>query len=236
MWEQAKNTFLDAVDHLLQSAARLLPGIAAMAVLLVLATVVALLVRLLIRKVCARLEVDRRLREWGVAAPAQLGRTAPSRVAERLAGWTILAMGFLVGLNIMESTATSAMALRLLEYVPRAVMGLVVLAVGVGASRAVERSLLIGAVNLGLQSGRLLALAARWLLLIVAGAIALEHLGLGGTILTIAFAILFGGLVLSVSLAVGLGAKDAVARSLERRLQEPPIGTRPPQDDPMHHL
>lgn len=236
MWEQAKSTFLEAVDRLLQSVARFLPGIIAMALLVVLATVVALLARGIVRKVCARLEVDRRLREWGVAAPATSGRTAPSRVAERVAGWTIVVMGFVIGLNILESTATSAMAHRLLEYVPRAVMGLVVLAVGVGASRAVERSTLIGAVNLGMRSGRLLALGARWLFLVVAGAIALEQLGLGGPILTVAFAALFGGAVLAASLAVGLGAKDAVARSLGRRLHDPQDGAGEPPAGGTHHL
>jgi hypothetical protein len=46
---------------------------------------------------------------------------------------------------------------------------------------------------------------------------ALEHLGIGGQIVRLGFGILFGGIVLALALAVGLGSKDMVSRSLERQ-------------------
>jgi len=49
---------------------------------------------------------------------------------------------------------------------------------------------------------------------------ALNHLSIGGAILTLAFAILFGGIVLALALAVGLGSKDAVSRTWERRAEK----------------
>jgi hypothetical protein len=45
---------------------------------------------------------------------------------------------------------------------------------------------------------------------------ALDHLGIAGRIVGLAFGIVFGGIVLTLSLAVGLGSKDLVTRSLER--------------------
>jgi hypothetical protein len=236
MWEQTKSTFLEAVERLVRATARLLPSLLAMLLLLLVATVLALFVRMLARRICARLDLDRRLREWGVAAPAHLGRTSPSSLVERLAGWAVVALGFVVGLSILESTATSTLALRLLEYVPHAMTGLGILIVGVAASRAVERNVLIRAVNMGIHSARLLGVVVRWLLVILAGAMALEHLGIGGTILTVGFAILFGGVVLSLSLAIGLGARDVVARSLARHMPEAPDKPGPPPDETTHHL
>ena len=44
----------------------------------------------------------------------------------------------------------------------------------------------------------------------------LDHLQIGGTIVDLAFGILFGGIVLTLSLAVGLGSRDIVSRSLEK--------------------
>lgn len=235
MWEQTKTTFLGAVERVAQTLARLLPGLLVMLLLTLLSAALALVASALVRRVGARLEVDRRLREWGMAPPAQPGHLGPTRFAARLAAWTVVAIGFLVGLSVLESSATSALALRLLAFVPQALVGLAILAAGVAGSRALERSVLIGSVNMGLHSARLLGLGARWLLLILASAMALEHLGIGGTILTAAFSILFGGIVLSLALAVGLGARDVVARSLERRFQE---GERrePPTGDQDHHL
>jgi hypothetical protein len=90
---------------------------------------------------------------------------------------------------------------------------------------------LIGAVNMQIQSARLLSLAAKWLVLLVAVAMALDHLRIGRTILVLAFAILFGGIVLAAALAVGLGARDVVSRALERQVREPP-----PRDDTVNHV
>jgi hypothetical protein len=45
---------------------------------------------------------------------------------------------------------------------------------------------------------------------------ALDHLGIGGNIVELAFGILFGGIVLALSLAIGLGSKEIVSRSLEQ--------------------
>jgi hypothetical protein len=84
---------------------------------------------------------------------------------------------------------------------------------------------LIAAVNLQMQSARLLSTGVKWLVLVLAWAMALEHLGIGGRILTLAFGILFGGIVLALAIAVGLGSKEMVTRSLERQLREP--GERP---------
>jgi hypothetical protein len=57
--------------------------------------------------------------------------------------------------------------------------------------------------------------------LVLAGAMALEHLRIGRQILLLAFGILFGGIVLALALAVGLGSKEMVSRSLERQIREP---------------
>jgi len=49
----------------------------------------------------------------------------------------------------------------------------------------------------------------------------LDHLQIGGNIVELAFGILFGGIVLTLSLAVGLGSRDLVSRSLDRAADRP---------------
>jgi hypothetical protein len=235
MWQQVQTTFLEAMERIARTAAQLLPGLVVMVLLLVVTVAVALAASALVRRVFTRLAFDRRLREWGMASPAHPDHLGPTRLAARWVGGSVVAVGFIAGLSVLESSATSALAARLLAYVPHALVALLILAAGVAGSRALERSVLIGAVNMGLHSARLLGLGARWLLLILASAMALEHLGIGGTILAAAFAILFGGIVLSLSLAVGLGARDLVARSLERHFKEHPEA-KDERGDQIHHL
>jgi hypothetical protein len=75
----------------------------------------------------------------------------------------------------------------------------------------------------------------KWLVLVLSTAMALDHLGIAGRIVGLAFGILFGGIVLTLSLAVGLGSKDLVTRSLER---ERTGAARPEQGSgqPFQHL
>jgi hypothetical protein len=58
----------------------------------------------------------------------------------------------------------------------------------------------------------------------------LDHLQIGGTIVDLAFGILFGGIVLTLSLAVGLGSREIVSRSLEKNA----LDTFPPDDFKPH--
>jgi hypothetical protein len=221
MWQQTKQIFLDSAGDVLHGAARLLPNLLAMLLFFALAALLAFGVRALVRRSCEKLAVDRHLRAWGIAAPAGAGRTTPSQLLARVAFWTVLATGFFLGLSVLPSSVTATLSLRLLAYAPRLLLAVVIVGAALGLSRVVERNVLIGAVNMGMQSARLLSLGSRWLVVILGAAIALEYAGLGTSVVALAFGILFGGIVLALALAVGLGSKDLVARSLQRRFPEP---------------
>jgi len=57
--------------------------------------------------------------------------------------------------------------------------------------------------------------------LVLTAAMVLDHLEIGGVVVELAFGILFGGIVLTLSLAVGLGSRDLVSRSLESHVERP---------------
>jgi hypothetical protein len=80
-------------------------------------------------------------------------------------------------------------------------------------------------VNAQLQYARFLSLGVKWLVLVLTAAMVLDHLEVGGNIVGLAFGILFGGIVLTLSLAVGLGSRELVSRSLE---SVKPTGERAP--------
>lgn len=240
MWQDTKRIFFDSAEHLLQSIARLLPSVVAMLLFFALSAVLAVAVRAAVRRICERLALDRRLREWGVWPVGGDRQASPTKLLTRLSFWTVLILGVFFGLSVLDAPAASAVSMWLLAYVPRLLVGIAVFAVAVGAARIVERNVLIGAVNMGMQSARLIALGARWLVVLLGAAIALDQAGVGSNVVTVAFGILFGGIVFALSLAVGLGAKDFVARSLQRRFPEAGAPESPTeQEEPrgqIHHL
>jgi hypothetical protein len=222
MWEEVDRILRQAMGRIVDHVAEFLPGVLVALILVFLTFVVAALVRLTFHRALRAVEFDRRAGQLGLTGPPgrPFAATASQTVA-RVAYWVIVVLGLLVSLTALNATLPSRLALSVFEYVPHLLAALLILTGGAIAAQFLARSVLIGAVNMRIQSARLLSLAVKWLVLLVAIAMALDHLRIGRTILLLAFGILFGGIVLATALAVGLGAKDVVARALERQLREP---------------
>lgn len=224
MWTEVGRVLSKAFERLGSVLVADLPAVVAMLLVLAGALVLAALVRGLLRRILSRMGFDRRAREWGMTTGRSLARQhEPSFLVARGAFWFVIVAGVAVALDVLGASTTTALGLTILTFLPRLVVGIVIFLVGVGAARFLERSVLIGAVNRQLQQARHLALGVKWLVFVLAAAMALEHVGVGGGLATLAFGIILGGVMLAVALAVGLGARDAVARALERHLPpEPP--------------
>ena len=100
-------------------------------------------------------------------------------------------------------------------------------------ARYLARSVLIGAVNMNLQYARLLSVGVKWLVIVLALAMALEHLRIAPRVVELAFGILFGGIVFALALAVGLGSKQFVTKSLSGNAKKT---TDEVIEDPLRHL
>jgi hypothetical protein len=109
---------------------------------------------------------------------------------------------------------------------------ILLLIAGTLIARFLARSVLISAVNAQLQYARFLSLGVKWLVLVLTAAMVLEHLEIGGEIVSLAFGILFGGIVLTLALAIGLGSRDLVSRSLESHVERSVERNVPPHTPP----
>jgi hypothetical protein len=237
MWSEVQRVLGEAMERLRAVLAADLPGLVAMLIVIAAALVVGLAVRTILRVALARMGFDRRAREWGLTAPSELKpHHEPSWLVARGAFWFVLATGVAIALDVLGTSTVSAVGLALLTVLPRLVVAVVVLLVGVGVARFLERSVLIGAVNRQIAQARLLAAATKWLVIALAAAMALEHLEIGGHLPTIAFAIAVGAVALAGALAVGLGARDTVARMLERKAGPDPDRAEPPPGRRVQHL
>jgi hypothetical protein len=230
MVEQFDRALRLAGTRIVESVANFLPGALVFLVLVLGALLVASVLRLVLRRALQGLDFDRRAELLGISLAEWTPTHSASALLASIAYWIVLGLGLLLGLTALDAALPSQFAVSVLQYVPNLVAALAILVVGGVAARYVARAMLIGAVNMGVQYARLLSVTVKWLVLIVAVAMALDHIGIGRTVLVLAFAILFGGLVLTLALAVGLGAKDAVSRALERQLREST------DDDKLHHV
>ena len=234
MWNQVQQALSGATVQLLSQIAGLLPGLVALALALLISAMIAWVVGAVLRRSLSGIQFDQKLPQWGLPS---LGDWSPGKsptlLVTRVISWTIVLFGFLIGLSVFDVSLTSEMIHRFFEYLPDVLAAVVVLVAGSIIARFLARSVLIGAVNMNLQYARLLSAGVKWLVLVLAVTMALEHLGIGGGIIRLAFGILFGGIVLALALAVGLGSKEMVSRSLEREANR---AASLPAEEPVRHL
>ena len=217
MWDQVGNALNASMVRVLSQFASLLPGILALIVALLLSAAVAWALAGIVRRSLVSIEFDRKLPGWGFPSVVDWSpEHRPTLLVTRSIVAIVMLMGFLIGISAFDATLTSQMVFRLFAYLPNVLAALFVLVAGTVIARFVSRRVLIGAVNMNLQYAQLLAAGVKWLVMVLAVAMALEHLAIGGDIIRLAFGILFGGIVLSMAIAVGLGSKELVSRSLER--------------------
>ena len=219
MWNEANQLLNQAAGRIIRSVAEFLPSLLALVLVLALALLVAWIVRGMVRRSLRGFDFDRRTGQWGFSALAEWSPAkSPTLLMASIAFWTVILVGALIGVSALDANLTNLLAMRLFAYLPNVVAALLIVVVGTVLARFLARGVLISAVNMQIQSARLLSLGVKWLVMVLAGAMALEHLGIGGEIVRLSFGILFGGIVLALALAVGLGSKDMVSRSWERQI------------------
>lgn len=232
MWEQLNEALTISTNRVISGVANFLPGVLALLLAVLLTFPLAILFSRLVRKFLGSIRFDERLEQWGFSAVTMVSPSrSPTMLVSRLIYWTILVLGLLIGLTALDANLTSRLAMRAFEYLPNLVVAVIVMAAGSVIARFLARGVLISAVNMQLGPARLMSLGVKWLILVLSAAMAMEHLGIGGSILHLAFAILFGGIVLGMALAVGLGSKDVVSRSWERHDERTGV-----EESTLHHL
>jgi Mechanosensitive ion channel, conserved TM helix len=234
MWGQVKQALAQSTARFLTRFADLLPGLAALIVALVLSIIVAFILAVIVRRLLTSLQFEQRLSRWGFSSMADWSpMNSPTLLVSRSIAFLVILTGFLIGIAAFDAQWTSLLAQSIFAYIPRIVGAVLVLMVGGIIARFLGRSVLIGAVNMNLQYARLLSVGVKWLVTVLAVAMALDHLRIAPGIVELAFGILFGGIVLALSLAVGLGSKDLVTKSLERDARR---SASEQYEDPLRHL
>jgi hypothetical protein len=223
MGQQIEFALTESMHRVLVKLVSILPGLLALVVAVAILTAVGSLLAWTLRRVLTVIHFDERfartqstnVADW---SPAH----SPTILIARIAFWSCVVLGFVLGISAIDASyaGNSQLSILLIPYLTHAVGAILILLAGSIIARFLSRSVLIGAVNLQLQYARFLSLGIKWLVLVFTGAMVLDHLQIGGSIVALAFGILFGGIVLTLSLAIGLGSRDLVSRSLEKNIDQ----------------
>jgi len=216
IWHHMSDALHQSLYRVLSLLIAILPGILAFIVALAVFTLIGMALSALLRRGLTAARFDDRLTrsrgniDW---APS----TSPTALVARVSFWACVLVGLIIGVLAFDASYATATTLpsSLMPYLTHIVGAAFLLIAGTLIARFLARSVLIGAVNEQLQYARFLSLGVKWLVLVLTAAMVLDHLQMGGNVVELALGILFGGIVLTLALAVGLGSRGLVSRSLE---------------------
>jgi hypothetical protein len=219
MFSQIRFALTGSLQRVLTKLATFLPGVLALLLAIALLSIVGALLSWGLRRILLRLRFDERLMQENSAGVSDWSPShSPTLLLTRIVFWGCVVLGVVVGISAFDAAydGTAEISKFILPYIMHSVGAIVLFLIGSVLARFLARSILINAVNAKLQYARALSMGVKWLVLVFTGAMVLNNLGIGGMVVDIGFAILFGGIVLTLSLAVGLGSRDIVTRSLEK--------------------
>ena len=201
--------------------ARFLPRLLALLIIIVVGWITAWLLKVILRRVLALVRFNSLFDSAGLTQLlAKAALPTPSELLARLVFWVVWLIFILFGLAALEIAALQEELSRVFLLLPQLFVALVILFVGLLIANFVSRATLLAAVNADSPSPRLISAMVRFVIITLAGTMALERVGLGRGVILVAFSAFFGAIMLGLALAFGLGGRDLARRVLERHFLE----------------
>ncbi len=212
----------DSVGAFLRGIGEFLPNILAAIVILVAGWIVARLLMAAVGRwlrvirfpvLTAKAGIDDFLKTGGV-------EKSTTDVVAILVYWLVMLIVLVAAVTALQLDAASIVLNQILFYIPNIIVAVIVVAVGLYAANFVSAMVRTAVANAGIEQAEFVAAISRYAMIIFTFAIALEQLGIGREIVTNGFLVLLGAASFAAALAVGLGARDVVARYLEELMKK----------------
>ncbi|MBT8395321.1 MAG: mechanosensitive ion channel [Gemmatimonadetes bacterium] len=189
---------------MLESILGSIPGLFAGGLVLVIAFVVGKLVSGLIATLLESAGFDGIPTRLGFKEAGLPGGRSLSGLVGSLVLLAIMTFAAIEASNMVGFQALGEIFNQFVFFAGQVVLGLIVFGIGLWLANLAHSAVMAS----GASQAKLLALAARVSILVLAGAMGLRQMGVGEQIIELAFGLLLGAIAVAVALAFGLGARD----------------------------
>jgi len=219
------NTFerivIEPFERLFEKIVQFLPNLLTSVLILIVGIAVAGLVRKVFSRLFHALHIDKHLERIGLTESLHKGgiKESVSTIIAKGIGWLTLFVFIIMSLRALDVPSVEQLLERFFLYLPNIFVATLVLLFGYMLSNFLGRAALIASVNAGLKVSGMVGKLVRLTVFLLAVTMSLEQLGIGSGSIIIAFAIVFGGIILALSLAFGLGGREIAKEYLEKKLK-----------------
>lgn len=205
--------FLTSLQTFWGQIALFMPKLLAALLLLLAGWLLARILRAGVRRGLEALGFGRMAKKSGLEALIKQGGVDLS-LAGIIAGatfWLVLLVVAVSAANSLGLDSLANLANKVILYLPKVVVAILILVFGTLFARVVNRMVFAWLNNAKFPGALSVSTGSEYAVQIFALFLALEQMEIGATLLTVAFTIVFGGLVLTLALAFGLGGRDWAA-------------------------
>jgi len=198
------------------------PNLLAMFIIIFLGIVAARIVRAVVLKLLKAVNFDSWSDRMGFTTIMRKGDlwAKPSAAVGSFLFWLLIIVVFMAGFGALKIRAIDDLVSQCVLYLPRVLSAVLIVVVGYIVTGFIGRAILIFMVNRGYHFAKLLVEAVRLLLIVLFVAMALEQLQVAPRIVVSAFSIIFGGIVLALAIAFGVGGIEAAKKVIEKETVE----------------
>jgi Conserved TM helix len=218
MWEKFLSEMTQATQEVIRAIAQFLPRLMVMLIIALIGWIAAYVVKAVVRSILRLAKFDRLSEDTGATQFLRKAALPSStELLSRFVFW-VAWLGFIVlGMSVLGIAGLQPHISNFLGFLPRLFASLFVFFFGMLAAGFFSRAALLAAVNAGLPSPKLISFSIRTMIVVFTLSMGLEELGVGERTILVAFAIMFGALMLGLALAFGLGGQDLARQFLQRR-------------------
>jgi hypothetical protein len=221
MMNISQKIIFEPLQKCLEKIMAFLPNLLTSLVLLIAGIIIGLVVKIIFSKFFKAVGLDGFAARFGFPDLLKKGgiREPLSLLLSKFIGGIIVLVFAILSMRALEVLTVEKLLEKFLLYLPNILVALLILLSGYLLGNFFGRAALIAAVNAGMRLSRLVGAFVKYTIIILSATMALEHVGIGKETVEIAFAIVFGGVVLALALAFGLGSKDLAKDYLVKKLR-----------------
>ncbi len=211
------NVLLEPIRASLHLVGAFLPRILLAILILIIGWLLARVVRFAIVKTLRAVNFDIVTQKAGIDHFLQQGGSDIDtiRVLGGLFYWLVILAALMIAFNTLDLAYVTDLIGRIVLFVPRVMIAVVILVFGSYFARFVATALTTYLRNLGVGEAGLLGRLTLYAIMVFVVMIALDQLGLGD-IIRETFLIIVGAIALGLALAFGLGGQRRAAELIER--------------------
>ncbi len=205
---------LDAIttpaSNMLNQFLETIPNIFAAAVILGISYIIAKVLSGFVENLLNGIGFNNLFVKLGIQKVAAEGANAPSKIVGFLVLITMILFAFIEAFDTLGFEALSDIVSQITILGGHILFGLVILGLGLYFANLANDTLK----GSNLSNASTIAFVAKIAIIVLAGAMALRHMGLANEIINMAFGLILGAVAVAAAIAFGIGGRDIAAKKL----------------------